>query len=73
MSRNVFDYKGPTIVDLTPKYQEPTSWVGVIVQIGIGVVAFFVLCDAFSPMLNAGGIYDVPAMLIDSVKSIFRF
>lgn len=73
MSRNVFDYSGYTIVDLTPKYQEPTSWTGVIIQIGVSVVAFFVLCDAFSPMLNAGGIYDVPAMLIDAVKSAFRF
>lgn len=71
--KNVFDYQGPSVIDLTPKYQEPTSWLGVVLQIGIGVAAFFVLCDAFSPMLQAGGFYNVPGMLIDAVKSAFKF
>jgi hypothetical protein len=75
MGKNVFDYKGPSVIKLTPEYKEPTSWTGVVIQIGIGVIAFFILCDAFSPMLAAGGIHNVPGMLLDSIwegiKSVF--
>lgn len=73
MGKNVFDYKGKSVIDMTPTYKEPTSWFGMVLQIGVGVAAFFILCDAFSPMLAAGGIYDVPGMLLDSVKAFFRF